>query len=408
MNQNRMPSRPDASAHKPAADLIAWVFTLTIIGYPLAGMVTAAFYWPSFYGSYPFRLGVALLSCILLLRAILLRLRTHIDAPLLIFSTAYVLRLFWDLVVAQIPGAEMAFVFFVATVLLPSVAVVTGIRMASEEEIARLMFLVGTAVSFIAVGLLYFGIGQGESGLETGRLSFDAVNPITLGHAGATTLIAAISCWYQARRAIPFWLFAIGTTAGAICLVMAASRGPFVALGACLIVFAIGRKKWGLLAVALAMLLYSVTQIPMDRLEILQRFSTVSEDESSLERLLIQANAIQQFLQNPWFGSAYAELISGQYPHNLFIETAMALGVGGLLLVVVIIIRASRASLVALRSNSLLVPLLFVQYFVAAQFSGSIWGAGAFWASTTFILARYAPRGLTHSKWTAVGQTVNP
>src|SRR5260221_5216162 len=119
MNHTRMASETDALAKKPLADLVAWVFTLTVIGYPLAGMFTAAFNSPSSYGSYPFRLGIAFLSGMLLLRAVLLHLRTRIDTLLVIFWAVYILRLSWDLLVAQIPGTGGAFIFFVATALLP-------------------------------------------------------------------------------------------------------------------------------------------------------------------------------------------------------------------------------------------------------------------------------------------------
>ena len=68
--------------------------------------------------------------------------------------------------------------------------------------------------------------------------------------------------------------------------------------------------------------------------ELWRRFSTIEEDVSALDRLLLQGNAISQYLDRPILGSAFVELRLLTYPHNLFIETAMALGVVGLVVLV--------------------------------------------------------------------------
>lgn len=106
---------------------------------------------------------------------------------------------------------------------------------------------------------------------------------------------------------------------------------------------------------------------------------------------MIQLNAIDQAVRNPLLGSAYTELQTGQYPHNLLLESFMALGVVGGVLLLFICLRAGFRAAVRLRLGELLLPLLFVQYFVGAQFSSSLWGAEAFWAIVV-LLGATAPQ----------------
>jgi hypothetical protein len=64
----------------------------------------------------------------------------------------------------------------------------------------------------------------------------------------------------------------------------------------------------------------------------------------------------------------------------------MALGLLGLALLLAIVFQAVRMAARQLRRGQLLVPLLFAQYIVGAQFSGAIWGASALWACTALLL----------------------
>ena len=126
--------------------------------------------------------------------------------------------------------------------------------------------------------------------------------------------------------------------------------------------------------------------------ELFVRFTDIEEDDSSIQRLLLQANAITQFLGSPLLGSAFTELEFLEYPHNLFIETGMALGVVGLFVMFMLIYLAGVQFVRSLRAGKVLVPLLLLQYFVAIQFSGSLWGSTSFWALMAVVLGLQAAR----------------
>jgi O-antigen ligase len=147
-----------------------------------------------------------------------------------------------------------------------------------------------------------------------------------------------------------------------------------VALGFCLIVYSVVARRWGVLfAGFLGVLIVALRSSP-DQIVILDRFTTVGWDASSEARFLTQDYAIQDFLDHPLFGNAYVEPATMDYPHNLILDTAMSLGLVGLVLLAIFLFQAGREVAARLKEGRFLVPLLGLQFFMAAQFSGSIWG----------------------------------
>lgn len=367
---------------------LVWILALSVVGYPLAGLIGAASGVSSTLTSIPFRLAVIAMALVIVANAALLRTRFRPDYLLLSFWAVYIFRLSWDFAIAGVPDADTALAFFIATVALPCVAVMVVAHDFDERAAAWAMFVVGAAVSTLSVLMYLLGYGASSSLTEeTGRLSFAAVNPITLGHAAVTTMLAALAAWRTAGSTRRIVLL-IGCGAAVACCVLAASRGPLLALGAALFLYAIIRRKWGWILVTVALVAYLLPGLIADNsVELLARFSNLDQDESSLARLITQANAIQAFVENPVFGSAYTETLTNEYPHNLIIESGMALGVGGLVLFIAICLRGSWQAWKGLRGSSTLAPMLFVQYLIGAQLSGSLYGASGFWLAATLLTA---------------------
>ena len=370
-----------------------WLLVLCIAGYPFVGMVGALLNLDSSTLSVPFRVGIVLLSVAWLIHrpGRVEWLRGH--RWLLAFLGLYLLRLIWDWLVAGIPGAAEALVFFVATVLLPGFALTLSGASAIPPRLTAWRFMVvGGATCILVSAMQYFGWGVArmvDMDITGGRVYFEAVNPISLGHAATTTLIAVLSVSFQPMRPLRRLALLAAGAAAASTLLLAASRGPLLALVICTIAFGIatGRWRWiALITVALVSQLLSADSLLVERL------STGAEDESSLERLLVQGAAIAQFLDRPILGSAFTELQSLEYPHNLFIETGMALGLVGLIVMVMLIYVAGVQFVRRLRAGEVLVPLLLLQYFVAIQFSGSLWGSTSFWALMAVVLGLHSAR----------------
>ena len=119
----------------------------------------------------------------------------------------------------------------------------------------------------------------------------------------------------------------------------------------------------------------------------LSRFASMDVDPSSLQRLQIQYNALQQFFEHPVLGSAYIDVVTGEYPHNLFIDAAMSMGIIGLFSLALLLYRASLVAWNQLKHGQTLIPLLCVQFLVASQFSGSIWGSAQLFIVLSVLLS---------------------
>jgi O-Antigen ligase len=378
---------PQQHRRLPPASL-RWLFVLALSGYPIAALLASWLNWDSTVASAPFRIGVVLLSLWVMARV-------HAGNPnreplrwLFGFWLIYLVRLIWDWLIAGVPGAIEALFFFVVTVLIPCTVLALRAQALAERELTLLVAWVGAGICAAAVLMYSFDIGTERSLTDqTRRLSFEAINPITLGHVATSTLIAILCLTSRRLNAVTWAALLPAAFAAGACLILAASRGPMVALGLAAIAFAILTRRWRWLLL-LALLL--LPQLLDENRELWSRFATIEEDESALTRLLLQGNAIAQFLDHPVFGSAFVELQLLMYPHNLMIEAAMALGVVGLAVLLPLLYKSGAAAVRSARAGQVIVPLLFVQYFVGAQLSGAIYGNTALWATVALLI------GLSH------------
>lgn len=370
------------SATSPARLLTRWIFALTLIGYPIFGLVAAMLNLDSTWTSIPFRLGMVMLATMLCAQASQARLPLPGQVFLWIFWLLYLLRLLWDTAVAGIPGAMDALIFFGLTVLIPCMALSRSTVEGQEFPLALLLLFMGGGTCTLAVSMYYFQLGQERSLIEqTGRLFFEAVNPITLGYVATTTLISALCLTTYRLRPIHRAAMVVAALASVACLMQTASRGPLIVLVVCAATFVMFTGRWRLM-VLLALLVLPVVFGNVSQLE--SRFTDI-EDESGNERLMLQSSALSEFQAHPFAGSAFVEPLMLSYPHNLIIETAMALGGMGLAVLLFVIISACLRALKRLRKGELLLPLLFGQYLLAAQLSGAIYGNAALWATMVFL-----------------------
>ena len=382
--------RPDMSA------AAGWALALAVVGYPVAGLIGSALNWDSTLASIPYRLGVLALSVVLWTKSPPIRTWARRSPWLMMFTLLYMLRLLWDFGLVGVPGAGEALTFYVIGVLIPAAALGLVAGQLREDQAAAAVALMGGLVCVMAVTMYYMDWGMDRSLTEQSRrLSFEAVNPITLGHVAVTTIIAAMSILQRGRRGWQRGLAPVLVGIALTCLVLAASRAPLLVLGVCGLTYAASMGSWRTRLLFLGAALMIGTAVVLSaggESELFVRFSALEEDDSALQRLLLQANAITQFLGSPILGSAFTELEFLEYPHNLFIETGMALGMVGLVVMVMLIYAAGVQFVRRLRAGEVLVPLLLLQYFVAIQFSGSLWGSTSFWALMAVVLGLQSAR----------------
>ena len=96
------------------------------------------------------------------------------------------------------------------------------------------------------------------------------------------------------------------------------------------------------------------------------------------------------FLESPLVGSFFEDPRTGEYPHNILVESLVATGAVGTACLLGALVVAVRNAVVLCHSQAAesWVALLFIQYLVAAQFSGAIWSTTIFWPLFALMIAR--------------------
>lgn len=400
----------DESRQLPKGNLLtAWLFALALFGYPLAGALTSVLQVDSRAGSIPFRLAVILLGLLVIARARVPR-GGGARTLLMLLWAAYSMRLIHDTFAAEIQDADYALMFFFAGTLLPSFALLARAQW-QQNTFARTSLLVsGFGCLAMLLGNALGKFGDADLTEATGRLTVAALSPISLGHLAASTILCALVLWRSSlswgRLALVFVIFVAGSA-----LIEAGSKGPAVALGVCLLAWSLRRvsKRWPILLVCTALAAMAMAGASGEN-PLVMRLSATSEDESTFIRLLLWKNTITQIAGSPLLGSAFVELESGFYPHNVILESALAMGLPlttvftGLLLLV-----CWRAWNALASAREDLLGLLFIQALLGAMVSGSLYGATMLWVTLALLIRcrRTSVRGVDTRPSTATTSSMS-
>lgn len=373
-------------------DLTAWTAALAISGYPVAGLFSTYLGIADDSISVPFRVFVFAMAIAAFWRGIARAPLRAVDGWLVAFWVVYSFRLLWDTYIEEVPDADVALLSFGVTVLVPVVALALVANTWNERNVILCFMVVGTIVCAGGIWLSQSGLVDIKYLEETGRLGFYKVNPISLGHVGCTTALASIALFDRTDSKL---LKGIALACAGIALAMlyvAASRGPVVAFVASIIAYVLFRGRWkyavlGFVGIGAAIAVFSI--INMDALLEQLRFATVAMymDASVAARSEYFEEAIEAFKQHPVFGSSFALPISGGWVHNIFLEAAMAVGVVGLAILVIVCARSFVWSVHAFRTGNTMSAFLFLQFGVAAQFSGALWGWPGLWIGVALTSA---------------------
>jgi O-antigen ligase len=180
------------------------------------------------------------------------------------------------------------------------------------------------------------------------------------------------------------------------------SRGPLVALVVSIIFLGFFTKRYSLKTKLMAFFIFSFVSVQLMSLffaNIITRFSTLSSDYSSIIRIYAIYNGFIYFLRQPlwgWGTGSFSTLVSEyiKYPHNIFVELAMEVGILGLLLFFLFIgiIIFNFFYLRQREKNASQSILLQVSYFIFlfgffnSQFSGDIAHNPLMWFSAGSLL----------------------
>lgn len=371
------------------------LLALILVGYPAVAMAGPYVDIADNTMTIIFRGSVFALSIVLLGYALVSR-RYRLDPWLAAFLIFYMARLVHDYFFTDIYGTGFIVAFYVLTVLTPTLALgASRLGPDSDRTLARwLMVIGGPMVLAVLVGQR-LGLGYNPwaaTGGTTSRLMFETLNPISLGYGALTVMLAGMVQLTGGMKKTLFWtVVSIGCVlGGAAVLIAAGSRGPMIAAVAAVVWYVMSKSARRVYVAPLAVVLVvgamSQTFVFQHLIETLA--GGWAHDQSSLDRLHMQLWAIEDFLKSPLIGLHYASnpAEGGYHPHNIFIETAMALGVVGIFLMIMIGVRTVRAVTRSFNAVHPLLTALLIMHTVNAMLSAALWGADAFFALLMLVL----------------------
>lgn len=312
------------------------------------------------------------------------------DAMLTAFCAIYTARLAYDWNSSHVDGADVAMLFFWGSCALPALVFGVTQKLWDDRNVARVLMISGAIICFGAYQIMNDEFTGGAYLEATGRLGFEKLNPISLGHAASTTLLASLVLWVAKPSLV--WRIMIAVMAGtaAFVLVAAASRGALVTFAVCAAALALARGLWGLVTAAAIALVAAgaiFAAINFDAFLDQTGLSRIGADQSSAARYMLYEIALQEIQENWLLGSAYTLPWGLSYPHNIFLESWMATGVFGFAMFLLLCIRGSLRAARELAQERPLLALLLMQNLIGSQFSGAIYiGWPGLWLALAVLL----------------------
>lgn len=360
------------------------------------------------WGIIAFRALVIIIAILIVLNGAGRFTRNAGSVLVLAFLLAYLARLLFDLSAFGSMPEPMeeqirnSLVFFIVTVCIPVLAVLSkGFLWESDEQLSRILVRLGLILMIALILLSQSGMSHNPwSDVENSidRLWLKKINPISIGNAAATVFLSGLTLLthFSARR-FDLFFTSLAIASAALVLVLANSRGPIISCALATTWLLVTKRNYASLALQLlflatiAYLFFHTTSID----HVTARFfGSSASDQSSLARIVALNAAFDAFLDKPIAGAFafHPDLEVGDYPHNLFAETAMALGFVGLVILLAVCFLSTRnLSRFYARQHPLL-SVLFLHFFLEFQFSSSIFGASIFFVLLALLASSSRPR----------------
>ncbi len=283
---------------------------------------------------------------------------------------------------------------------LPALAALTN----TKDQVFNQLYFWTSAIAVVAMSLALISGNTFETNelgqyYDTNRLRVSALNPISMGHLGASAILMSV-CALTSRdsKSRFWWVTLIVIALGGATLILANSRGPQVAaMGSIALLFLAGAHQRRTFVIGLAILFIIISAV-IFQYEALFSSSGIfgrlvalfgDGDISSNLRLVMYNGAWDQFMVSPLWGNGIEENTSQFYPHNLILEALMATGLlGGIPFIVLTGSAMVRIwTLVRHRSPHRWLAILAFQYILGGMFSGAIYASGTMWVLMGLVLS---------------------
>lgn len=377
----------------------------SIVGYPFVASIASITDLDNRFLSIMMRLIILIASLLILMRCSkkdLLR-PSKVLFIFLAFWILYLTRLTHDTLLVNLELGRSAleyWAFAVGTCFIPALAILLARNLPEPHALLQLTLMLSMIV--VIVGMAFGDtavIGTKGNVFDSGRIQLETLNPIIFGHIGATLFLIAYWKFRSQRPSILKLLVNLAIALlGVVAIGFSGSRGPLIALIAAVLFFELSKGGRGIFVkvflLSVTLLALSIDLIALETKLGINIFSRLQgaillTDASAVGRTEQVLSGWRIFLENPMLGGALEDPNFKIYPHNVIVESFMATGIiGGILFLIFMFLVVWRGFLITRNDSAFGVfPLLFVQYFCAAQFSGSLYSWGGMWVLATLIFS---------------------
>lgn len=290
---------------------------------------------------------------------------------------------------------EEYILYFVAYNILPFLAYKKIDFKTHFKTILNAFIFSGFVLSVVSLYLygdiIKSGIGR-ISMVKYENPELETLSPLSLSYGGTLTIalcLMKILFFYKKNRLELLYLLTTIILSFVI-FYLGATRGSLVALGLSLLtllVYLKGKNKIYLSVLIVVFIPLFQYGAELSGSDIFNRATStfVSGDTSEREPLLL--GAINEFQLNPFFGGRIE--VSGIYPHNILLETLMATGMLGFVILIVVVISYLIKTNKLIKGNNIYIlsMLIFLNGISQYMVSGAIY----------FAILLFIPLGISWS-----------
>ncbi len=338
----------------------------------------------------------------------------------LLFWILYSIRIFYDVEIRNIRFASSSiFKFYTLAYgsgFLAALATMLNARYidltVAKRWIYNTIFLANISI-FLMVYYLFKTLNPFQLALRVNfsiqldRNTFleNVLNPIIISYQGEMlSLLSLYFILFGQSKSLMKNVFRVGFLLGLYILLVGGSRGPFVSFTLLflfiLIVKVIRARKTSLfyskLFITPVFLLFMAIQfivprIPWEKISLFNRMISWLEDDysNSLDNRDEKFEwAWNAFLENPIFGSQFVDQFNS-YPHNIVLESLMAMGIVGGSVLISMILRVFYKTFMDVINHGRLIffSIIAISQILATMTSGSLFAAYTLWILLAFYFA---------------------
>jgi O-antigen ligase len=418
-----MINRSKKSKTDLAGDTAIWLALALTFGYPIQASIPIMLHISSTPVNAGFRAIYVLVALILIFVALPKRKIISQGAFwLIIFWVIYSTRFVVDMSVRGIKYGSKETVFMYSMVfgscVIPLIAVILNSKYILLNSIYKKLYGIVVVSNLILVMLILYQYGGISLALFSGRMEITGlnedehvINSIVIGLYGNVLFLLSIYSlmFIEHKRVLTRVLIGVLALVGFFNLLIAASRGPFITM--IFLVLFMMYFKYKSIKTKLSFLFKTVgislitiflalsTGVLNNVVENFSLFGRLDELNSNIKsggketRNFEYQSALDQFYENPIVGDQYVTTYDNVYPHNIYLEILMSIGVLGMFVFLAIHYELYKRIVYIFKTKNhrfflLLLVLLIVLF--AAMTSGGIALAPELWMiMSLFFAIRY-------------------